>query len=73
MRTNSLIIWCYLQVSKLGKLLAAVIKLAGEWLDLLVHNLVCSYVSTLSECLATNVALVRAFAGVASFVCLIKC
>jgi hypothetical protein len=61
----------YLQVSKLGELLAAVVKLAGEWFDLLVHDLVCPDVTTLRKCLATDVALVRTFTGVASFVCLV--
>lgn len=62
----------YLQVSKLGELLATVVKLAGEWLNLLVHDLMCSNVPTLCERLATDVTLVRAFAGMASFVCLMK-
>jgi hypothetical protein len=57
----------YLQVSKLGELLAAVVELTGEWLDLLVYDLVCPDVSTLRKSLAAYVALVRAFPSVASF------
>lgn len=63
----------YLQVSKLSKLLAAIVKLAGERLNLLVYDLVCSNVPTLCECLATDVALIRAFTGVTSFVRLVEC
>lgn len=61
----------YLQVSKLSKLLAAVVKLACEWLDLLVHDLVRSDIPTLCECFATYVTLVRPLTGMASFVCLV--
>jgi hypothetical protein len=46
----------YLKVAKLGKLLATVIQFAGKRLDLLVDNLVCSYVAPLSEGFATNLA-----------------
>ncbi len=45
----------------MGELLATVIKLAAERLDLLVNDFVCSHIATLSECLATDVAAVRPF------------
>lgn len=59
-----------LKVSELGKLLAAVVELAGVGFDLLVDNLVGAHISALSEPLAANVAAVRPLPSVASFVSL---
>lgn len=60
----------YLQITKLRELLATVIKLASERLDLLVNDLVCSDVTTLSKSLAADVTAVRPLSRVASLVCL---
>lgn len=60
----------YLEISQLGELLAALVEPAGEGLDLLVHDLVRSYVAALGEFLAANVAGIWPFAGVTSLVCL---
>lgn len=54
----------YLQVTKLRELLAAVIELACEGLDLLVNNLMGSDIASLSECLSTDLASVWTFACV---------
>jgi len=55
-----------LQVAKLSELLAAIVEFAGERLDLLVHDLVRSDVSTLRKRFTTNVALVRPLTSVTS-------
>lgn len=59
-----------LQVAELSKLLATVVEFASEGLDLLVDDLMSSYVAALSKCLPTNVATVRSLPSVSSFVCL---
>ena len=61
----------YLEVAKLGELLSAVVKLAGERLDLLMHYFVGAYVATLRKGLATDVALVGALARVSPLVGLV--
>jgi len=58
----------YLQVTKLGELLSAVIEFARKRLDLLVHNLVGADISSLSERLATNVTIVWPLSSVPSLV-----
>ena len=55
----------------MSELLATVVKLAGEGLDLLVHNLVCSNIAPLGKGFATNIATVGSFASVSSLVCLV--
>ena len=52
------------------KLLAALVKPAGERLDLLVNDSVRANVASLRKCLAADLALVRALAGVPALVCL---
>jgi len=59
-----------LEVSELGKLLAAIVELAGKGFDLLVDNLVGAHISALSECLPADVAAVRSLSSVASFMSL---
>lgn len=59
-----------LQISQLCELLPAIIKLTGERLNLLVNNLVGTYIATLREGLATDVATVRPLACVSPLVCL---
>lgn len=54
----------YLQVPQLCELLAAVVEFAGEGLDLLMNDLVCTDVASLREGLSTDVAVIRPFAGV---------
>jgi hypothetical protein len=54
----------------LRELLATIIKFAAERLDLLVNNLMCSHIATLSERLATDIAAVRTFSCVSPLVCL---
>lgn len=66
--------WCVelvlmrLQIPELGELLAAVVELAGERLDLLVDDFVRSDVAALREGLAADVAVVWAFTGVPALV-----
>jgi hypothetical protein len=60
----------YLQVAQLSELLAAVIELAGEGLDLLMHNFVRSYIATLCEGFTTYIATVGPLPGVAPLMCL---
>jgi hypothetical protein len=60
----------YLEVAELRELLPTVVELAGERLDLLMHNLVRSYVAALCECLAALLADVWSFTGVAALMCL---
>lgn len=59
-----------LQVAKLSELLIALIKTAGERLCCCVDDLVCSDVTTLSKCLAAQLAAIRALASVTTLVCL---
>jgi hypothetical protein len=61
----------YLEVAELGELLAAFIKLARKGLDLLMYDLMRSYVSTLRESLAADVTIVRSLASVTALVCLV--
>jgi hypothetical protein len=63
----------YLQVAKLSELLAAIIEFASEGLDLLMDNLMRSYIPTLRERLATLVAVVRALPSVTALVSLRNC
>jgi hypothetical protein len=62
----------YLEVTKLCELLAAVVELAGERLDLLVDNLVCSDIAALCERLAADVTGVWPLAGVTALMCLCR-
>lgn len=62
-----------LQVTKLSELLPAVVKLACEWLDLLMNNLVSTNISSLRKSLSTDIAAVRSLPSVPSFVCLTIC
>lgn len=39
----------YLEISKLSELLAAVVKFASEWLDILVDDLMGSHITALSK------------------------
>jgi hypothetical protein len=50
----------------LSELLAAVIEPAGERLDLLMHDLVCTHVATMRKGLAADVATVWTLSCVAS-------
>lgn len=54
----------------MGELLAAVVEFAAERLDLLVDDLVRAHISSLSKCLATDVAAVRSLSSVSPLVCL---
>lgn len=65
--------FAHFEISKLGELLAAVVELAGEWLDLLMNNLVGSNVAALGERLAADLAIVRPLPSVSPFVSLIFC
>jgi hypothetical protein len=47
-------------------LFTTVVEPAREWLDLLMHDLVCSNVAALGKGLAADVAVVRAFSRVSS-------
>ena len=60
----------HFEVAKLGELLAAVVKPACEWFDLLVDDLVSADVASLGKCLAANLASVWSFPGMPPFVCL---
>lgn len=60
----------YLQISQLGELLAAILELAQERLDLFMYNLVCTDITSLGEALATMVARVWAFPSMSSLMCL---
>lgn len=60
----------YLQVPQLSELLATVIELASERLDLLMNDLMRSYVATLRKSLAALVAVVRSLSGMATLVSL---
>jgi hypothetical protein len=62
--TNQVCI-AYLEVSQLGKLLPTIIQSAGERLDLLVNNLVCTNIATLRKCFAADVAAIRALSSMA--------
>ena len=55
--------------TQLCKLLVAVVKTACEGFGCGVHDLVCSYISSLSKSLATEVAAVGAFARVSTLMC----
>lgn len=68
---RKLSVLAYLQVSKLRELLATAFKLAGEGLDVLVHDLVRPYVATLGKRLTADVAVVWSLASVATFVSLV--
>jgi len=59
-----------LEVAKLCELFVALVKLAGERLRGCMHDLVRSYIAALGESLAADVALVRAFTGMATLVSL---
>jgi hypothetical protein len=58
----------HLQISQLGEWLAAVVELASVWLGLEVDQSVGSHVSTLSEVLAADVAIVWTLTGMAALV-----
>jgi hypothetical protein len=58
----------YLEVAKLGELFSTVFELARERLDLLVDDLMCPNVATLSKGLSADITAVRAFSGVPSLV-----
>jgi hypothetical protein len=66
-----MIIWTYFEVTKLGELLSAVVKLANKRLNLLVHNFVRAHIATLRKGLATDVALVGTLARVSPLVGLV--
>jgi hypothetical protein len=59
-----------LQVTELSELLVAFIKTASERLCCGVNNLMCSYIATLSECLAAELTAIRTLASMATLVCL---
>ena len=61
----------YLEVAQLGELLAAVVELAGEGLDLLMDNLVRSHVASLRESLATDLTVEGSLASMSSLMCLV--
>jgi hypothetical protein len=60
----------YLKIAELGELFAAIVETAQVWLRLIVHDLVSTNISTLSEPFSTDLALVWAFSSVSSFVSL---
>jgi hypothetical protein len=59
-----------LQVTELSELLVAFIKTASERFCCGVNNLMCSYVATLSKCLAAELTAIRTLAGMTTLVCL---
>jgi len=59
-----------LQVTKLSKLLATVVKFASKWLDLLMNDFVCANVTPLRKGFTANVATIRSLSSVSPFVCL---
>jgi hypothetical protein len=59
-----------LKIAELGELFAAIVETAQVWLRLIVHDLVSTNISTLSEPFSTDLALVWAFSSVSSFVSL---
>jgi hypothetical protein len=65
-RETILMVWPYLEVAKLGKLLSAVIKLANKWFDLLMNNLVRTNIATLCKGFPTDVAQIWSLACVPS-------
>lgn len=54
----------------MSELFPAVVKLAAEWLDLLVYDFMRADIATLGECLAANLTAVWALSCMSSFVCL---
>jgi hypothetical protein len=60
----------YLQIAQLSELLPAIIELAGKRLDLLMNDLVSTYVAPLRKGLPTNIATVRTLACVSPLMCL---
>lgn len=56
-----------LQVAQLSKLFAALVELAVERLDPLVHDFVSAQIATLGKGPATDIAAVGTLAGVTSF------
>jgi len=62
----------YLEVTKLSELLSTIIKLASKWFDLLMNNLVCADISSLSKCFSTQLALVRPLSSVAALMSLVQ-
>lgn len=59
-----------LEVSKLCKLLSAIIQAAGEGLRLFVCDFMSTHITPLSESLLADIAGVGLFAGVSSFMVL---
>jgi hypothetical protein len=56
----------------LRELLAALVQLANEWLDLLMNNLVRAHIASLSKSLAADVAVVGTLASMTALVSLVK-
>lgn len=54
----------------MSELLAAIVESARKRFNLLVNNLMRPDVATLSESLATDVAVVRSLSSMSSFMCL---
>ena len=54
----------------MSELLAAIVESARERFNLLVNNLMCPDVATLSKSLATDVAVVWSLSSMSSFMCL---
>jgi hypothetical protein len=59
-----------LQIAELRELLATFVEAAEIGLGLVVNDLVCADVATLSESFATVIALEWSFASMAAFMCL---
>ena len=59
-----------LQVAELSELLVAFVKTAGKRLCCCVHDLVCSYITALSERLSAKLAAIRTLASVTTLMCL---
>lgn len=59
-----------LQIAELSELLVALVETAGERLCCCVNNLVCSYITALSKCLAAQLAAIRTLASVTTLMCL---
>ena len=57
-----------LEIAQLGELLSTVVKLAGEWLYLLVDDFMSTHIAALRKGLSTYIATVRTFTSVSSFV-----
>jgi hypothetical protein len=61
----------YLEIAQLSELLPTVFEFTNERFGLVMDDLMCANVSSLSETLATDLAVVRPLTGVAAFMSLV--